>query len=502
MTATTATTTAPLPTTGRGAVASYERISKFAEGRTGAEVERGVDRQHADNAKAAEYLGLGPVVRYTDNDRSASEFRTKERERWEDLLEDVAAGRVSHVLFWLFDRAFRTTDDAGRFLAACRAHGVLIVQTGGWSPMVVNPSDPDAVYAMKQAANQAEYEVAKMSMRQRRHKDEMAKAGVSHGGARRFGYEVGMAEVREGEAAIVRDLVTRFLAGESLYRLAKWLNDEGIPTPSTEYRLAKGKAPAKWTGPNLRGLLGAPHLAGLRVHHGEVVGRAAWPAIIPVETHDEVAHILANPDRRPKGTGNARKHLLPGLMVCDECGTPVRAKPGFTRDGRRVPASYCCPTGRHAHRPMAPVDRVVELAVVERLTKTDLSGLFVDDAAAGELLRLREAREAVNARLDEYADAAHTMSPAAYAKATNRLEAERDALDVAMIEATTAVRQGSRVLEGATGPGAAEAWQGWSLARRRAIIAELAEVRLRGGRTNNTAKGTRFNPRDVVIRWR
>jgi DNA invertase Pin-like site-specific DNA recombinase len=498
---------------------SYERISHFTEGRTGAEVERGVDRQYRDACKATETLGLPEPVRYTDNDQSASEFATKERERWPEFLDDIRAGRINRPMFWLFDRAFRTTEAADQFLKACREGGALIVQTGGWAPLVANPHDPSDVKRMKDAASQAEYEVAVMSLRQRRHKEAMAEAGVSHGGRRRFGYTKDWEE-HPTEAPVVRALVTRLLAGESLMSLAKWLNETGVPTPTTEERLAKGKEPAKWTGPNLRGMLAGPHLAGLRVHHqgreDEAITKAKWPAIIPPETHDEVVRFLANPTRRPKGSGNTRKYLLPTIMVCDVCGAGVRSRPEYvnTHRGRHVvPASYSCPTGRHVHRPMEPVDRVVELAIVERLTQHDASGLFVADEAGEELARLRDAREAVEARLAEYEEEAPNMSAKAYAKATNRLEAELDALDVQIIEATTTVRQASRVLKGAIGPEAALKWfgpggpdgdrkGGWPLARRRAIIAEVAEVRLKGGRGNNTAKGTRFDPRDVDIRFR
>ena len=96
-----------------------------------------------------------------------------------------------------------------------------------------------------------------------------------------------MTDEHPTEGPIVRQLVDRLLSGESLSALARWLNEEGIPTPSTEYRLAKGKTPAKWTGPNLRGMLKSPHLAGRRIHHGRDVGPAAWPALIPVEKHAE-----------------------------------------------------------------------------------------------------------------------------------------------------------------------------------------------------------------------
>jgi len=475
----------------RGRVVSYERISRFRAtvGANSAEVARGVDRQAEDSDRLAAEYGWAVDEHYTDNDRSASEYATKERERFADLLDDVAAGQIAVILVWVLDRIVRDPRDLETLMDLCRAHRVRLIQTASGSE--VDPANPESVLHARISGAVAAYEAAKASMRQRRRMESAVAAGTPHGGRRRFGYEPGMTEVREGEAAIIRDLVSRFLAGESLYALAKGLTDAGIPT-------ANG---GKWTGPNLRGLLGGPHLAGFRVHQGKVVGKGTWPAILPVETHDHVRALLANPARRPKGSGNARRWLLSGLMVCDTCGAPCRARPATTTaKGHRVPASYYCTTGRHVHRRADLVDRAVEKAVVARLTRHDASGLFVDDTAAAEVIRLREAREALDARMDEYVAAVATMAPAAYAAATNRLQADMDALDVALIGAATEVRQASRVLAGATGPGAAEAWAGWSLARKRSIIAELAEVRLIGGRQGTTPKGTRFNPDDVVLR--
>lgn len=500
--------------TTRRRVVSYERVSNDRGDATSAAatkwgvVDRAVERQAEDAHDAAALHDLGKVdAHYVDSGQSASEYRAKERDRWTDLLADIATGEIGWVLVWVLDRIIRDMDDLQTLLRVCKQHGVMILQT--YSGTVINPHDPDSVMVAQFQGAVAANAAAKTSMRQLRKKASMAEKGVPHGGRRRFGYLDGMAEEHPGEAPIVRDLVSRFLAGESLRSLAAWLNDNHVPTVSTEYRIAatardgKPRPAATWSGPNLRDLLAGPHLAGLRVHHGAVIGEGKWPALIPVETHDHVVAMLNNPARRPKGSGNARKWLLSGLMVCDECGAPCRAKPeAITAKGRTVPASYYCVTGRHAHRRIDRVDDLVVDLIVERLTMHDTAGLFTDDEAAGELSRLREARAAVATRLEEYAEAAADMSPAAYAKATNRIERELDALDVAIIEATTQVRQASRVLKGATGPGAAEAWEGWTLSRRRAIIAELAEVRLRGGRHNVTPTGTRFNPDDVVVNWR
>jgi len=300
--------------------------------------------------------------------------------------------------------------------------------------------------------------------------------------------------------------VTRFLAGESLYRLAQWLTEEGVlPASAADARDRGETFTAKWTGPNLRHLLKAPHLAGIRVHKGTQYP-GAWEAIIPVETHHHVVAMLADPKRRTNGTGsNARVYLLAGLMVCDECGLPVRGAPATKR---RIAPAYRCPTGRHVHRPVELVDNMVEEAMVERLSRYDANGLLVNDEATAELARLTEARARME---DEYRDlgdlfTSGELSARAYAMATTRLEDDMTACDAAIRLAAAEVDQSSRVLDGAMGEAARLAWYGdgteanpgWSLARKRAIIADLAEVRLRGGR-----RGTHsYRPEDVVINFR
>ena len=72
-----------------------------------------------------------------------------------EFLDDIRSGVINRPMFWLFDRAFRTTEASDAFIRACKEGGALIVQTGGWSPMVCNPHDPGDVKRMKDAANEA-----------------------------------------------------------------------------------------------------------------------------------------------------------------------------------------------------------------------------------------------------------------------------------------------------------------------------------------------------------
>lgn len=488
----------------RRRVVSYNRVSSDRGDSTNSAavnwgaVDRAVDRQVEDAEDAAELNDLGPVDHhYRDSGASASEFRTKERDEWTELLEDIASGTVAWVLVWVLDRIIRDMDDLQALLRLCRKHDTKILQT--YSGTVVNPHDPDSVMVAQFQGAVAANAAAKTSMRQLRKKQSMATKGLPAGGRRAFGYEPGYVAQRPDEAAIVRDLADRFLAGESLRSLAAWLTAEGIPTPQG----------GKWSGPNLRGMLAGPHLAGLRTHRTKAdreaglpgtVHKAVWAdhAILTRETHDHIVALLADPTRRPKGSGNARKWLLTGIATCAACGEPCLVKHGGS--GK---LGYACRTGRHVHRSAEHVERTVEAVVVERLSRMDASGLFADDTALAVLADLRERREALGRRWDSYVAAVATMDPEAYTAATNQLRADMGALDAEVTAAEAHVKRASRVLDGATGPEAARAWfgtgeaPGWPLSRRRAIIAELVTVELVGGR-----RGNAFNPEDVVVRPR
>jgi site-specific DNA recombinase len=58
----------------------------------------------------------------------------------------------------------------------------------------------------------------------------------------------------------------------------------------------------------LRRILVSPRIADLREHNGEVVGDAAWPAIIDWATHDRLVGLLDDPSRRRENFGRPRVH--------------------------------------------------------------------------------------------------------------------------------------------------------------------------------------------------
>ncbi len=158
--------------------------------------------------------------------------------------------------------------------------------------------------------------------------DLRANEGRPHGGSNRpFGYEADKVTVRESEAAIIRIIVARFLAGESLRSMAMWLESAGVQT-------VRGRP---WKTPTLATMLTSGRIAGLREHHGVVVAKAVWDPIISESERDLVLAMFMR--RKSSRVGVRHHYLLTGLLRCGKCGNSLYSS--ARTSGRR----YVCMSG-------------------------------------------------------------------------------------------------------------------------------------------------------------
>ncbi|WP_341537338.1 recombinase family protein [Klenkia marina] len=300
------------------------------------------------------------------------------------------------------------------------------------------------------------------------------------GGNRTFGYEPGGHEVRESEAALLRDGYRQLLGGGSLRGLASQWNASSIPT-------TRGGA---WRPDAVRYTLKNPRNAGLVVHLGEEVGTGSWPAIVPEHTYRAAVALLEDPTRRTT-PDTARKYLLAGLALC-RCGSPV-----ITGRSSRGPRTYrCSETRGHMSRAAEPVDNLVSALVIGRLSQPDAADLMLTDETLPDLNALREKAAALRTRLGELTD---LFADGAISKAqlTRGSERARQALRVAEERLADAGRV-SVFGELVAGGDVASVWDALDLDRKRAVIDALMVVTLfspgRGART--------FKPESVGIDWR
>lgn len=405
--------------------AIYGRMSADPEGRA-----LGIERQLEDCHALTERLGLRVVKVYAENDISASTNSKKPRPDYAEMLRLARDGEIRVIVSYSNSRLTRRPRELEDLLELHREYGTRIVTVASGEDDL-STADGRMVARYKGVADTAEAE--RISERCKRAKRQAAAAGRHRGGPRPFGWESDGMTVRPGEARALLKAAKGVLAGRSLAAIARELNDAGFTT-------AAGKP---WTYGTVVTALCRPRNAGL-VSHGraerpgvEIVGPAAWPAIIPEDVWRATRDVLTSPDRRERGQwGTEKRWLGSGIYRCGVCreaheiGTLRAASAPSQRGARaagREPSRWVYRCRESAHLTVAQLlaDGAVLEATRARLAKRDLLDLLtVDEADHAEPLRAE--REALRARLAVFeADYAQGLiTGAQLASATGRTEAE------------------------------------------------------------------------------
>jgi len=280
----------------------YVRISEDRDGN-----ELGVARQRAECTKHAKSLGwsLSPID-YTDDDRGAYSKRRKRRDGYERLLDDVRNGVIDGIVAWHPDRLHRDTRELEDFIDLVDDAGVPIatMQAGHY-----DLTTPSGRMAARILGAVAKHESEHKSERIKSQRDQQARTGVLNGGGRRaYGYDATGMTIDKKEAKIVREMVDRFIGGESLRSIAHDVNARGIPTSTG----------SKWGMTTVRKVITGYRVAGLRVHRGEVIGAGTWEPIVTRKEHETMVAMLAN--GRKQRVGHPGSSLLGGIARCAVCG--------------------------------------------------------------------------------------------------------------------------------------------------------------------------------------
>jgi DNA invertase Pin-like site-specific DNA recombinase len=463
----------------------YARISLD---KTGEQI--GVTRQLHDMRQLAEGRGFEVVAEITENDVSAA--KGLRRPGYEQVWKLVRAGRVDHVVVWQSSRLMRTRKDRAEVISAFGRHNVDVIAVKG-------PSfDLRSAYGRGMADMVTSFDTMESEVKGERVAAaiaDMARRGQSWGlcpyGWDRVGRGIHTKQVvNEHEAAVVRELVDRLLAGESLNELHRAMNDRGEPAPGftqwmkfpperREQLLAKGrKVPTqRWAKSTIRTLALRDSNVAIRRYRKRDGGGTAmpggWPPIIERAKHDRVVALLASPDRRSH-TGprpGARRHLLTGgIGQCGKCGSDLRV---WRRSGKRGNGDkiYLCNTPKHCTgRLRDKVDDLVAEVVIGRMQKPDaLDWLMGDDERAR---RLTEKCDELERKINEAADAFAADQEPTIQKVRERiigqllpeLEAARRERDAALREVDV------EELRKLAGPKAADRWEEMSVTQRRAVL--------------------------------
>ena len=336
----------------------------------------GVDRQEQDDRAESERRGWSVAAVYNDNDVSASSG--KPRPAYDRMLADIQDGLLDAVVVWDLDRLHRRPIELERFLEIADRHQLQLASVGG----DVDLSTPQGVMIARIKAAVARHEIDQMRRRLKRKMDQLAAAGQFHGGRRPYGYTPDGMSVIPAEATVVQECAARLLAGESFNEVVRDLNRRGVKTTS-------GVA---WTRSSVKTMLLSPRVAGLRQHRGEVIGDAAWPAILDRATWEAVRALLRDPARRQPGHVAGRRHLLSGIARCSACGGPLHV---LCRTNRSP--AYACRKGCGKVRVAVPLlDDFIERLLFARLAERQIGPLTTgDDQSLATQIAQAEAHQAM-----------------------------------------------------------------------------------------------------------
>jgi site-specific DNA recombinase len=379
----------------------------------------GVARQEQDARALAARLGwqIDEHALIPENDASAfkrrkvtlpngrTELRVV-RDGFRHMLDLIVTGQVDGLIAYDLDRIARDPRDLEDLIDAVEQRTPrLPVESVTGSLRLATDSDVTMARVMVAIANKSSRD---SSRRIKRKNDELAEHGkYGGGGARRFGYERDGVTIIPREAEAIRWAAHRVLEGQSVSSLARDLDERGVHPVKA----------AQWSARALTDILRSPRVAGLRVHRGEVVGKAAWPAILDQETHESVAATL---HQRAKTTVQPRlMRWCNGVLFCGRCGHYMAG----SYVSEKKPFRYWCPPNRggcgriaiHGPKVEAEVERQVldyltRPDVVERLASTRSSdgaqraraAIAEDESQLRTLSRLWAEKQIT---LDEYAEA-------------------------------------------------------------------------------------------------
>lgn len=263
-----------------------------------------VERQREDCVRYAEQRGWDITEVLQDVSKSAFRPGIK-RPGYARMQEVVARREVDVILAHALDRIDRRAISALTFLEQAKSNGVmvLLVREG------VDTSTTSGEDSTLMSSMVAELESRNTSKRIVNMLDRRRRMGLHHG-IRPYGLATDSIKLEPAEAAVIRECAQRLLAGDSLWSIAKHLREQQTPSPSG----------TPWTSLTIRRILMRPSVAGLMAHKGEIIGPAAWAAVLDPDVWDQVRAILNDPARKEKAWRNDYDYVLGGLLRCGLCG--------------------------------------------------------------------------------------------------------------------------------------------------------------------------------------
>lgn len=295
---------------------------------------------------------------YVDDGRTAKAGKLEKRTGLADLLRDAGERKFDVVVVLDVDRLTRSEDlaERGAIIGTFQRAGILVACAGSGGIHDLNSSEGDLNVALQG------YFAADWTRKHRKRIVEGKLTAIANGkkpaGPTPYGFRydraAGVWSVCEEEAAIVREVYTRTLAGETGNAIGEDLRIRAIPRPKGgEWSAARVYAMLRQAA--YRGEWTADRHRKLTIAVPAIIEPATWYAV-----RDRAGAVSRRGAQRAK-----HSHLLEGLATCDLCGAPIRiASASFRGRSCRIAARYVCLRRRRPDRGTEPC-RLPYLTVAE-----------------------------------------------------------------------------------------------------------------------------------------
>lgn len=274
---------------------------------------------------------------YVDGGRSAKDMNRPEFQR---LLNDVRAGKINLILATELSRMSRSIRDFCEIWDLLKKHNTNFITlreqfdttTAAGEMMVFN------------LINFAQFERKQTAERITANFKSRAERGLWNGGALPLGFDrnpkaPGELLVSKAEAKTVQKIFETFLKIGSVRKTCLELTKKGIFAKRFTNKHGEERGGGHFTITALQHILTNKAYVGLREigkARGETkVVKAAWPAIIDLETFNKVQERLQlNKNKYKPAEWKSYPFPLTEILVCGECGKHLGGKSGHGRNGK------------------------------------------------------------------------------------------------------------------------------------------------------------------------
>lgn len=492
--------------------------------------QKSIDGQRAERDEWVPRAAVRPGEDYTDDDRSASQYQSREREAFARLRADIDASLLDGHVLWVYTTSRLSRGDVpiDTFARQCAAHGIVWCVNGH----VLNPAcSRDMVVArMNHVVDQSDSDRLSEFVTDGKKRAALAgKPSVKLYGYRRV-YKTGAdgmpvlvkgrpvierdkwdevpppgRPATDSPAYVVREIFARIEDNATLSAIARSLEDRRIPAPrhprkctTCGHKFEKGDGrkcpaghaqdPCQWHASAVRFIATNVGYLGKRIYQAGDTSLAArdaavldgvtalWDPLIEPAQFWRVRAILADASRvrwTSPNRGNserrppAREYVLVPAARCGECGDALGGHTGPAGDSYKCRERGCVSVRADWLERWAE-DRLVSWLVLPEVRSQIWGSREADSARqAAALAEL----ENLGAELAEARDLnrARRISPVAFA---DREQAILAAIDTA----NAALKSGPTVLHDVAGPDAADRWVALKAASPDAARGLLAEV--------------------------